>query len=223
MDQPGSRHLVCCDSRDPPPGVAGATAPPTRGRRRFSAPIGCRPPADLLSPIGELEGALDEPLGRAQRALRLVDCRHQIVTFAAEVRPGEVTRRAGGNRRSPRRRHSARRRWRSTRWVHIRAAPVTSPIVEVDPVPPCDDVRALGRYHSPRVDVPVRLNVNESPYPPPDGWREELATRRPPSSGTAIRSGLRVSCGRRSRSGTASAPIRSSPPMGRTRCCRRSC
>ena len=47
--------------------------------------------------------------------------------------------------------------------------------MEVDPVPARDDVRALARYHSPRVDVPVRLNVNESPYPPPDGWREELA------------------------------------------------
>jgi histidinol-phosphate aminotransferase len=48
--------------------------------------------------------------------------------------------------------------------------------VDADPVPVRDDVRALTRYHSPRVDVAVRLNVNESPYPPPDGWREELAT-----------------------------------------------
>jgi histidinol-phosphate aminotransferase len=47
--------------------------------------------------------------------------------------------------------------------------------VDADPVPARDDVRALARYHSPRVDVPVRLNVNESPYPPPEGWREELA------------------------------------------------
>ena len=47
--------------------------------------------------------------------------------------------------------------------------------VQGDPVPR-DDVRALARYHSVHVDVPVRLNVNESPYPPPDGWREELAT-----------------------------------------------
>jgi histidinol-phosphate aminotransferase len=47
--------------------------------------------------------------------------------------------------------------------------------VDADPVPARDDVRVLARYHSPRVDVPVRLNVNESPYPPPEGWREELA------------------------------------------------
>jgi histidinol-phosphate aminotransferase len=42
-------------------------------------------------------------------------------------------------------------------------------------VPVRDDLRALARYHSARVDVPVRLNVNESPYPPPAGWRDELA------------------------------------------------
>jgi histidinol-phosphate aminotransferase len=42
-------------------------------------------------------------------------------------------------------------------------------------VPVRDDLRALERYHSARVDVPVRLNVNESPYPPPAGWRDELA------------------------------------------------
>jgi histidinol-phosphate aminotransferase len=42
-------------------------------------------------------------------------------------------------------------------------------------VPVRDDLRALERYHSPRVDVAVRLNVNESPFPPPDAWREELA------------------------------------------------
>jgi histidinol-phosphate aminotransferase len=48
--------------------------------------------------------------------------------------------------------------------------------VDADPVAARDDVRALARYHSPRIDVPIRLNVNESPYPPPEGWREELAT-----------------------------------------------
>jgi histidinol-phosphate aminotransferase len=43
------------------------------------------------------------------------------------------------------------------------------------PVPVRDDLRALERYHSALVDVPVRLNVNESPYPPPAAWRDELA------------------------------------------------
>src|SRR5947208_13543405 len=32
---------------------------------------------------------------------------------------------------------------------------------------PRDDLRALSGYHSPQVDVDVRLNTNESPYAPP--------------------------------------------------------
>jgi histidinol-phosphate aminotransferase len=41
-----------------------------------------------------------------------------------------------------------------------------------------DDISALEAYHSPQLDVPVRLNTNESPYPPPpafvDAWLESL-------------------------------------------------
>ncbi|MBV8980429.1 MAG: histidinol-phosphate transaminase [Acidimicrobiia bacterium] len=37
-----------------------------------------------------------------------------------------------------------------------------------------DDLGTLEGYHSPQVDVAVRLNTNESPYPPPDAWREAL-------------------------------------------------
>jgi histidinol-phosphate aminotransferase len=37
-----------------------------------------------------------------------------------------------------------------------------------------DDLRDLEGYHSPQVDVDVRLNTNESPYPPPQGWLEAL-------------------------------------------------
>jgi histidinol-phosphate aminotransferase len=33
----------------------------------------------------------------------------------------------------------------------------------------------LEGYHSAQVDVEVRLNTNESPYPPPAGWRAEYA------------------------------------------------
>jgi histidinol-phosphate aminotransferase len=40
-------------------------------------------------------------------------------------------------------------------------------------VPPVrDDLSDLEGYHSAQVVVDVRLNTNESPYPPPDGWRE---------------------------------------------------
>jgi histidinol-phosphate aminotransferase len=38
-----------------------------------------------------------------------------------------------------------------------------------------DDLTALEGYHSPQVDVDVRLNTNESPYPPPPGFHDALA------------------------------------------------
>jgi histidinol-phosphate aminotransferase len=38
-----------------------------------------------------------------------------------------------------------------------------------------DDLRALEGYHSPQVDVEVRLNTNESPLPPPAAFRDALA------------------------------------------------
>ena len=37
-----------------------------------------------------------------------------------------------------------------------------------------DDLEELEGYHSPQVDVAVRLNTNESPYPPPEAWRAAL-------------------------------------------------
>ena len=42
-------------------------------------------------------------------------------------------------------------------------------------IPPGDD-QGLGEgYHSPQVEVAVRLNTNESPYPPPSGFVDALA------------------------------------------------
>ena len=38
---------------------------------------------------------------------------------------------------------------------------------------PRDDLRALEGYHSAQVEVPVRLNTNESPYPPPAAFIAE--------------------------------------------------
>ncbi len=46
--------------------------------------------------------------------------------------------------------------------------PVTRPAVR-------DDLRALQGYHSPQVQVRVRLNTNESPAAPPPEWAEALA------------------------------------------------
>ena len=37
-----------------------------------------------------------------------------------------------------------------------------------------DDLVALTGYHPPQVDVSVRLNTNESPFPPPEGWLREF-------------------------------------------------
>jgi len=61
-----------------------------------------------------------------------------------------------------------------------------------------DDLARLEGYHSPQVAVDVRLNTNESPYPPPDGWRSaflaELATvafnRYPDRQAAALRQAL---------------------------------
>ncbi len=40
---------------------------------------------------------------------------------------------------------------------------------------PREELGVRAGYHSPQVEVPVRLNTNESPFPPPDTWIDELA------------------------------------------------
>ena len=37
-----------------------------------------------------------------------------------------------------------------------------------------ESVALMDGYHSPQLDVAVRLNTNESPVPPPEGWSESL-------------------------------------------------
>jgi histidinol-phosphate aminotransferase len=45
----------------------------------------------------------------------------------------------------------------------------------VSAIPPVrPDLQLAEGYHSPQVEAEVRLNTNESPFPPPDAWREEL-------------------------------------------------
>ena len=39
---------------------------------------------------------------------------------------------------------------------------------------PREDLYVLEGYHSPQLDVPVRLNTNEAPFPPPDTFIQEL-------------------------------------------------
>ena len=68
---------------------------------------------------------------------------------------------------------------------------------------PRDDLRSLEGYHSPQLDVDVRLNTNESPLPPPpafiDEWVEELRTlpvhRYPDRAATRLRAALGASLG----------------------------
>jgi histidinol-phosphate aminotransferase len=65
------------------------------------------------------------------------------------------------------------------------------------------DLEALVGYHSAQVDVGVRLNTNESPLPPPEGWLEDLAeavrgtefNRYPDRQATELRAALAASHG----------------------------
>ncbi|MEO5724320.1 MAG: histidinol-phosphate transaminase [Ilumatobacteraceae bacterium] len=65
-------------------------------------------------------------------------------------------------------------------------------------IPVRDDLKSLEGYHSPQVDVAVRLNTNESPVPPPDEWRDAFAAemsrvqwhRYPDRAATALRAGI---------------------------------
>jgi histidinol-phosphate aminotransferase len=45
----------------------------------------------------------------------------------------------------------------------------------VAPIGPRDDVALMEGYHSPQLDVAVRLNTNEAPTPPPAAFGERLA------------------------------------------------
>ena len=49
-------------------------------------------------------------------------------------------------------------------------------------IAPREDVALMAGYHSPQVDVAVRLNTNESPYPPPPSFVDALSAevRRTP-------------------------------------------
>src|SRR5205085_6676538 len=40
-----------------------------------------------------------------------------------------------------------------------------------------DDLRALPAYRAPQADAAIRLNTNESPWPPPKEFATELAAR----------------------------------------------
>jgi histidinol-phosphate aminotransferase len=65
-------------------------------------------------------------------------------------------------------------------------------------IPVRDDLGLVEGYHSPQVAVDVRLNTNESPFPPPQAWRDDLRDlvaaipfhRYPDRSARALREAL---------------------------------
>ena len=69
------------------------------------------------------------------------------------------------------------------------------PMIRIEPRA---DLRELAGYHSPQLDVSVRLNTNESPYPPPpefvDAWLGALASaplhRYPDRAATDLRAAI---------------------------------
>lgn len=75
---------------------------------------------------------------------------------------------------------------------------MSAPLAERPPVRVRDDLRQLEGYHSPQVDVDVRLNTNESPLPPPAAFRDALAAelsqiewhRYPDRQATALRTAI---------------------------------
>jgi len=70
--------------------------------------------------------------------------------------------------------------------------------MQTPPVRPRDDLAMFGGYHSPQLDVEVRLNTNESPEPPPAQFTERLGAaladiawnRYPDRAATALRQRL---------------------------------
>ena len=106
------------------------------------------------------------PTARTARfasALRVDDFRTHIHAVSmdaatlARLAPARGRHRAGRGAPGPRPiRHRARR------------------AVTGGPVPLRPDLTVLSGYHSPQVEVEVRLNTNESPLPPPPEWLEEL-------------------------------------------------
>ena len=83
--KPGSRHLVCSDSRDPPPGVARGDGPFHQGAVAALARI---TPDEQLS--ASLTARCSARSALAQRPLGLVDRGHDVLALGPEVRLGEA-------------------------------------------------------------------------------------------------------------------------------------
>lgn len=75
---------------------------------------------------------------------------------------------------------------------------MTNPATAHAPISPRDDLALRSGYHSPQVDVEVRLNTNESPSGPPAGFADALTSelrridwnRYPDRAATALRADI---------------------------------
>src|SRR5207244_9482341 len=83
------------------------------------------------------------------------------------VRPRDADRYRAADRRARRRRGPGRARpgGQGARGIMTKA---DTPLVR-------DDLKHLTPYGAPQIDVPVRLNTNENPYPPSPALVDELA------------------------------------------------
>ena len=134
------------------------------------------------------------PTGRSARfasALRVDDFRKHVHVVRA--------RRRGLGRAEPRRgRDRARGRPRGARPLARPPGRVMSNEKRRPRLLPREDLRALEGYHSPQLDVSVRLNTNESPFPPPpefmDAWlaalRDVPLHRYPDRGARALRAAI---------------------------------
>ena len=65
-------------------------------------------------------------------------------------------------------------------------------------IDPRSDIQVMSKYHSPQVDVPIRLNTNESPFDPPAAWVKDVTAalqdiqwnRYPDRSATKLRAAI---------------------------------
>ena len=122
--------------------------------------------ADASAVIGDYVAGVNHVLPTGGTALhrraprrRLPQARARRVARAGRAARARAVRDDAGRGRGP---HRARRRDPPAGEVVTAARDAR--------VQPRDDLRSLDGYHSPQVDVRVRLNTNESPYAPPDAF-----------------------------------------------------
>jgi histidinol-phosphate aminotransferase len=126
----------------------------------------------------QLERSLDGTLRAPELTFGLVDGSDDVLPLGPEVRLGQMgdplARPADGVGHGGQL-GGGRRRVGRTHGANLFRPAVTSSVACPAVITVRDDLRALQGYHSPQVDVRVRLNTNESPSPPPQAWRDAFA------------------------------------------------